>query len=155
MAWGGLMAAMPLANSQTGKTKKAKDGSDAVVLDGYIYSLKGGNTQDFYAYDLMTGTWAEKETIPAFGSTAKKKRVKAGGSMATDGHAVYALKGNKSRELWRYVLGMLDAPRITHHARTGVQGVKREASGVTLVCQNPARGRATLRWHSSFDIVLV
>ncbi|MFO7652072.1 MAG: hypothetical protein R6X13_12130, partial [bacterium] len=60
--WGPLMPGIPLANQQTGKNKKAKDGSDAVLLDGVIWALKGGNTQDFYAYDIATSTWAEKET---------------------------------------------------------------------------------------------
>jgi hypothetical protein len=100
--WGPVMPGMPLASGQTGKSKKSKDGADAVCLDGTIWALKGGNTQDFFAYDVAGQTWVEKETIPAFGSTGKKKRIKAGGSMATDGMGLYALKGNKTLEFWRY-----------------------------------------------------
>ncbi|MFO7651891.1 MAG: hypothetical protein R6X13_11195, partial [bacterium] len=90
-AWSPLLPGMPLSNGQTGKNKKSKDGGDAVLLDGVIWALKGGNTQDFYAYDIATSTWAEKETIPAVGTTGKKKRVKAGGSITTDGTVLYAL----------------------------------------------------------------
>ncbi|MFO7650307.1 MAG: choice-of-anchor J domain-containing protein, partial [bacterium] len=43
-AWSPLLPGMPLANNQTTKSKKAKDGSDAVVLYGSIFTLKGGNT---------------------------------------------------------------------------------------------------------------
>jgi hypothetical protein len=103
--WGPALGGMPLANGQTGKSKKAKDGSDGLCVDGVIYALKGGNTQDFYAFDVAGQAWIERETIPAFGSTAKKKKVKAGGSLASDGATLYALKGNKTLELWRYDLG--------------------------------------------------
>jgi hypothetical protein len=37
---------------KTGKNKKAKDGSDAGYDQGYIYALKGGNTCEFYRYDV-------------------------------------------------------------------------------------------------------
>jgi hypothetical protein len=100
--WGSALTGMPLASNQTGKSKKAKDGSDGVCVDGAIYAFKGGNTQDFFVFDVASQAWAEDETIPVFGSTLKKKRVKAGGSLVSDGSMLYALKGNKTLEFWRY-----------------------------------------------------
>ncbi|MFO7652090.1 MAG: S8 family serine peptidase [bacterium] len=144
--WGTATGGMPLFCFQTGRNKKSKDGGDAAILGEALYALKGGNTQDFYSLDLATLTWGEKETIPAFGTTGKKKRVKGGGGITTDGTVLYATKGNKTLEVWRYVPGELDAARSTQHARTAVQGVKREALGVTLLIQTPSRGSATIRW---------
>ncbi len=102
--WGEQLAGMPLLNSQTGKSKKSKDGGSAAFLaDGMLYALKGGNTCDFYAYEPGSNQWAEKETMPQVGSSQKKKRVKGGGDITSDGSCLYALKGNKTQELWRYV----------------------------------------------------
>ncbi len=143
-AWGGALAAMPLENSQTGKRKKAKDGSGGAALGGLVYALKGGNTQDFYAFDPLNGAWRELDTMPSFGSTAKRKRVKAGGAVAADNLHVYALKGNKTAELWRYVPGAPVAGSGARPARTALQGAGREQSVAQVFFQSPARGRAVV-----------
>ena len=143
-AWGTMLPGMPLANGQTGKNKKAKDGSDAVIWNGLIWTLKGGNTIDFYAYDLATATWAEKETIPSFGTTGKKKRVKAGSGLTTDGDALYALKGNKTAEMWTYRIGTAYAPAPV---RSGVMAEKTLGRVGTVLGPNPlSTGYATLRY---------
>jgi hypothetical protein len=138
-AWGGLAAGIPLANQQTGKNKKAKDGSDGVLLDGVLYALKGGNTGEFFTYDPATATWTEAPLVPEFGSTGKKKRVKAGGSLATDGEAVYALKGNKTLEFWVYTLGTGDAWRPAPQ-RDGVLAQRQDPRGFGITLRpNPLR----------------
>ncbi|MFO7650056.1 MAG: T9SS type A sorting domain-containing protein [bacterium] len=150
MSWGPIIPGMPLANGQTGKSKKSKDGGDAVLLEGVVYGLKGGNTQDFYSLDLATMTWTEEDTIPAIGTTGKKKRVKAGGAITTDGTVLYALKGNKTAEVWRYTpTGPAPMAAGLHVARTGSQG---EAGSLGAdyrlqVERNPSRGLAVLRWQ--------
>ncbi|MFO7651463.1 MAG: T9SS type A sorting domain-containing protein [bacterium] len=144
--WNETLPGMPLFNRQTGKSKKSKDGGDAARIGGTVYALKGGNTIDLYALSLASEQWSERETIPSYGATGKRRRVKAGGGMTTDGVNIYALKGNKAQELWRYFPGALDAGISTQDARTAVQGVEREASGVMLFVQNPSRGAATIRW---------
>jgi hypothetical protein len=149
LSWGPLQPGMPLVNNQTGKSKKSKDGGDAVLIDGVVYALKGGNTIDFYALDLATMTWAERETIPSVGTTGKKKRVKGGGSMATDGVAVTALKGNKTLEVWRYVPLGAESPKPKPQSpRAGVQDNSRLQTGdcKLQIVQNPSRGAATVRW---------
>jgi hypothetical protein len=143
--WGALLTGMPLTNGQTGKSKKAKDGSDGIILNGRIYALKGGNTIDFYAYDLATSTWAEKETIPSVGTTGKKKRVKAGSTLTTDGTYVVTLKGNKTLELWLYGDSMpafAPAPQ-----RSGVMaGRTATAAGFSLGPNPLATGALSLRY---------
>ncbi len=143
--WGEQLAGMPLLNSQTGKSKKSKDGGSAAFLaDGMLYALKGGNTCDFYGYEPGSNQWAEKETMPQVGSSQKKKRVKGGGDITSDGSFIYALKGNKTVELWRYTPGtvMVAAP-----VRSGVMaGTTVPPVGMTLG-PNPLTGNtALLRW---------
>jgi hypothetical protein len=95
---------MPVAGS--GGSKKQKDGSWGVFLPGGrdVYSLKGGNTQEFWQCTFTTdgNSWAEKETIPKGSS---KKKVKAGAGIVAVGTNLHATKGNKCNEFWMYVPG--------------------------------------------------
>lgn len=88
-----------------GKTKKCKDGSAAAWYNDAIFALKGGNTCEFWRYDAPGDSWVELDTMPSVGSTGKKKRVKGGGDIVLyDAGAFFALKGNKTPELWCYVV---------------------------------------------------
>ncbi|MEO0083819.1 MAG: SBBP repeat-containing protein, partial [candidate division WOR-3 bacterium] len=94
---------MPM-NSIYGRNKKVKDGASmAYHPEGIIYAFKGGNTQEFWAYDVSANNWTVKETIPK-GPTGKKK-VGAGGSLCYAMGHIFALKGNNTLEFWRYTPG--------------------------------------------------
>lgn len=96
--------------SRTGKNKKAKDGSSAAYRDGAIFALKGGNTCEFYCYDIIGDTWTELAPMPEVGSTGRKKRVKGGGDITVYSPTmIFALKGNKTRELWCYYTPTLNS----------------------------------------------
>ncbi|MBN2538372.1 PD40 domain-containing protein [candidate division WOR-3 bacterium] len=100
---------MPLLGLHGGRVrkKKSKDGGCAAYLAGRIYALKGGNTQQFFKYDTTERMWSELDTVPTNGSTGKKKRVKKGADIVycPGSGALYALKGNKTREFWEYGSG--------------------------------------------------
>ncbi len=98
----GQLAGMPFLGS-TGKSKKSKDGGCAASLGDYIYALKGGNTQEFWQYDVDLDSWHEAEPLPLLGSSGKNKKVKAGADMVSTRDCLYALKGNKTLEFWQYV----------------------------------------------------
>lgn len=103
-SWVGPYEGMPLAG-MTGKSKKSKDGGSAVCDGGMLYALKGGNTIEFWMYNTADNTWVEHDTIPAVGSTGKKKRVKGGGDVVRWSSGIFfAIKGNKCNEMWRYVV---------------------------------------------------
>ncbi len=122
------------------KRKKSKDGASADWFDGQIYAIKGGNTQQFFRYTPSTDTWYEMETIPCYGSTAKKKKVKDGGDFTGMGNgAFFALKGGKTYEFWRYVLDLTAPP-------PGPMAGSAAPLNRLLIAPNPLVGRfATLR----------
>ncbi len=113
-SWSAALASMPAAGSAG--SKKAKDGScgawigDFVMKPNNIFSLKGGNTREFWQYNTTTNSWVEKETIP---TGAFKKKVKSGAGIVAAGSVLYATKGNKSNEFWQYTPSesTFEAPR--------------------------------------------
>lgn len=139
------LVGMTLLNRQTGKSKKSKDGGSAAYFAGGIWALKGGNTQDWYRYDIAANAWEELDTMPAFGSTNKKKRVKAGADVVSFGNGgFFTAKGNKTLEFWRYY----QLPGVFAQApRSGVQGATTMPSGSVALAPNPlAAGRTTLHY---------
>jgi hypothetical protein len=97
-SWAGR-ASLPIVKKHTGF--KA-GGSLAYASDGQVYALKGGGKRDFYCYNPILDTWVTLESVPAKGSSGKKKGVGPGGALASAGDSLYATKGSKTREFWQY-----------------------------------------------------
>jgi hypothetical protein len=105
----------PLTNTWTQLSKapitpfyKAwKDGSAIIPLGSTIYALKGRDKYNyFWAYDITTDTWTEKESLPqVHPSLVKKTRVKDGGAITSDGTDLYAIKGGGKQDFWKYTPG--------------------------------------------------
>jgi N-acetylneuraminic acid mutarotase len=87
------------------KNKNVKDGG-ALTYDAVtdlVYAFKGNNRNEFYAYNPVDNSWAERETIPLRGTSGKKKGVKKGAALAAIAGCIFAVKGNNSLEFWQYV----------------------------------------------------
>ncbi len=85
------------------KEKKSKDGASGAWQGDALYALKGGGTQMFYRYDPTSGSWLELDTVPSYTeATGAKRLVKQGGDIVSNGSELYAIKGNKTLELWKY-----------------------------------------------------
>jgi Tol biopolymer transport system component len=82
-----------------GRKKKVNGGGALAALDGYIYALKGGNSQHFFRYDTVSMIWTERCPIPN-GSPSKK--VRDGAALVAYGGYIWALKGNRTKQFWRY-----------------------------------------------------
>ncbi|MFO7638553.1 MAG: right-handed parallel beta-helix repeat-containing protein [bacterium] len=143
------LAGMPLWGMHGGriKRKKAKDGGAGAYDGGLVYAIKGGNTQQFWLYDELADAWTEQDTVPTFGSTGRRRRVNAGADLVGyGGGAFFMLKGNKTVELWRYVvpMGFAARPRLE---RSGVMSGKSVLPDATLdISPNPViGGLVTLR----------
>lgn len=128
----------------TGRKKKSKDGGSASMKTGVIYALKGGNTQECWSYHPQSRTWTELDTIPAVGSTGRKKRVKGGGDVLTLGAYLWATKGNNTSEFWQYPIGA--ALLRSGLLRDGVAGISdAQANRLELrVWPNPAHRAVNL-----------
>jgi len=133
----GQLTGMPFVG-MSGKSKQSRDGGCAAFLDGHIYALKGGNTQEFWRYDPSEDAWSELDTIPQAGTGAQKRRVKAGADLTATGDALYALKGNKTSEVWRYV-PRAELGRQGSGDREGVAARSAVHSRQVAVLPNPAR----------------
>jgi len=146
-SWGPKLEGMPFIGT-SGRRKKSKDGGSAALYDGRIYALKGGNTGEFWLYDPSIPAWTELESMPSYGSSGRKKRVKYGGHIIGVGNGVfYALKGSKTREFWRYAIPTaISVGRLP--GRNGVAALPTDARwvGVTVAPNPVARGAAVLRY---------
>ncbi|MEO0074777.1 MAG: hypothetical protein ABIK31_01520 [candidate division WOR-3 bacterium] len=76
--------------------KQVKAGGALTVLGDYIYAFKGGNTKEFWRYDINADTWVKKAFIDG------EKKVKHGGALVTVGDYIYAFKGGNTKEFWMY-----------------------------------------------------
>jgi hypothetical protein len=80
--------------------RRAKAGSCSAIVNDTVFMLKGGNTTEFYAYDLNVDSfWRGRSPIP-LGPLGKK--VKTGAAMTASKELVYVLKGGNGQEFWCY-----------------------------------------------------
>jgi hypothetical protein len=143
--WSHAKSAMPIPGSAG--NKKAKDGSCAAWYSGKIYAFKGGNTTEFWRYFPLGDSWHKQDDIPLVGTSGSRKKVKAGGSLAGyPGTGVYAFKGNKSNEFWRYT--PYEVAAGAQPSRDGVTAGSSVIGGVSFaIAPNPlSGGLATVRY---------
>ncbi len=137
--WDSVLKPMPLASRLTTRMRKTKEGC-ATYFDGFIYAFKAANTQEFWRYDIAGDSWTELDTIPAVGPSNRKKRVKAGCDLLPWNGLIYALKGNKSNELWTFNPAVVSVANLpVGGARDGVANAGRTSS-IGLVVPAVVRG---------------
>jgi hypothetical protein len=85
------------------KKKKAGKGASLAWCpdDGRLYALKGNNTSEFWSFGLDSNRWRQEPSLPA---GASGRAAKSGAALCYGGteHGLFALKGNKTLELWRF-----------------------------------------------------
>ena len=93
--------------NRLGKKKKVGEGSGMVYYNNDLYILKGGNTTEFWRYQIVGDTYVQMDSlwdIPAGGG----KRVKAGGGLTMlasgTGAGFYAAKGANTQEFFYHTL---------------------------------------------------
>jgi hypothetical protein len=93
---------LPYFHPSINKKTKVKAGG-AMCFDGMniIYAVKGGGTNEFWNYNILTNQWSASETIPR---VTKRSVVKSGAGLAFADNSIWLLKGNKTRELWEYTI---------------------------------------------------
>ncbi len=112
--WSGVrLNGMPFVG-RSGRSRKSRSGGGAAWFEGSIYAIKGGNTTEFWRYDAAADAWFEFDSLPRRAASGKTRKVYAGGSMVSVDGTLYALKGNRTDELWRYALAPANAPQPAH-----------------------------------------
>jgi hypothetical protein len=136
-------AGMPMIGA-SGKKKKVKDGAGIAYHNGYVYALKGNNTQEFWAYQADSDRWVQKPDIPLGGG----KKVKGGGSLVYAARAggLYALKGNNTFEFWKYGLAAYDAPLAIGAPDNAQSTLLRIAGSGLRIAPNPASPTTTISY---------
>jgi hypothetical protein len=119
--WSGeQLNGMPFVG-KSGRYRKSRDGGSGAWFEGDIYALKGGNTTEFWRYDAATNAWLELDELPQIAASGRTRRVYAGGSIVSADGTLFALRGNRTNELWRYALGSTDAPQPSRDGVTAAQ----------------------------------
>ncbi|MEO0009941.1 MAG: FlgD immunoglobulin-like domain containing protein [candidate division WOR-3 bacterium] len=84
------------------RNRRVKNGGAIAWLNGSLFVLKGGNTQEFWSYRIGgPDTWSRRSDLPV-ALTGKRVRPKRGAAMAGTDSAVFCLKGSSVYEFWEY-----------------------------------------------------
>jgi hypothetical protein len=148
-------ARLPIV-SPLGKKKKVSEGA-ALTFDGdnLIYAFKGGNSDEFWSYDIAGDTWLTQMPIPRLPSN---KRVKPGGALtfANSINRIFALKGGNTLELWMYVPTPMDMC-LKHipappQAAEGIAGETKplKINGKILIAPNPFSTQTKVSYQFSY-----
>jgi hypothetical protein len=90
------------ATIPAGSTGRAcQSGSCLVAVRDYLYLIKSFDNE-LYAYSTQEDTWYSRNPLPMIGLAGKRRRARAGTALTRDNDLIYALKGGRAGELWRY-----------------------------------------------------
>lgn len=85
----------------SGSLKRVKHGGSLVALGDKVYALVGNNTRDLLAYDIDDNHWTTLTPVPT-AAAGPARNVNRGACAASDGNALYIIKGNNTSEFWCY-----------------------------------------------------
>lgn len=146
-----LLASLPIFGFSG--QKRAKHGA-ALAADGsgLIYAFKGNNTQEFWVYHTDSDWWEQLDPIPL---GPEYRKVKQGGALtfAPSNGKIYALKGNRTLELWLFdpsALEFQSHPGTIHQSTDGIgEETTRPLDIVRFkIAPNPNKGVFTLKIYS-------
>jgi hypothetical protein len=81
------------------KKTRVKAGGTLVTLGDSIYAFKGGNTNEFWVYDIASDTWYYKRPIV----TENGKKIKGGGALTVMGCTLYCFTGGNTYNFYSYI----------------------------------------------------
>lgn len=84
------------------RNRRVKNGGALAYLNGNLFVLKGGNTQEFWTYKIGgPDTWTRRTDIP-YALSGTRRKPKRGAAMAGAYSAIFCLKGSSVYEFWEY-----------------------------------------------------
>ncbi|GEM_PF-1762975 len=131
-----LLSPLPFGQA---KPSLVKAGGALTTAGKFCFALKGGNSNDFSAYNLRTKRWEERKPLPV-----KKKGVKGGGALTSDGlNWIYCIKGNNTLEFYKYEVKQ-DSWQQLKDVPAGEKKKKiKDGAGIVFVKQPPQKGYAS------------
>jgi len=135
--------------NRANKKKKPKDGASIVYFKGNVYMLKGGNTLEFWRYEVASDSWIQMPEAWDIPSGSGKK-VKGGGTLCVLDENFYVSKGNNTNEFYRHGRPLVLENKIT--SSTTAQPGKM-ANGILFtdfelsIVPNPAINKTTVRYN--------
>ena len=139
--------------NRLGKKKKLGEGSGMIYYNNDLFILKGGNTNEFWRYQIVGDTYVQMDSLwdVPLGPTGKKK-VKAGGALAmlpSGTYAgLYAAKGANTQEFYYHSLPTFAITlKSTNDSKAeGAMGKKLIMGEYKLLIPNPAKNFVTIRY---------
>jgi len=128
-----------------GRKRKMKKGAAAAFDTQFnlLYALKGYKSGEFWFYDPARDTWVEPAD-DSFPTPPGGRKPYAGAALCYGGGKLFALRGNKTKDFWRY---NADFPLGYSSGKSGTQAGTASLSKLTLtVVPNPFVGRTRLRY---------
>jgi hypothetical protein len=153
---------LPLVGA-SGRKKKVKDGAGIAYLSGnwglsqgfrptksgtvpefprsagYLYAVKGGNTQEFWSYVADSDKWLQYPDVPL----GSGKKVKGGGALVAGDDALYATKGNNTLEFYEYRPAAFNL-QLAVNCNTMTRSLAPTLPYSLRVAPNPFSGTATI-----------
>lgn len=126
--------------NREGKRKKPKDGASLVYYDNNIYLLKGGNTREFWEYEIAADTWIQMDSLWDI-PLGNGKKVKGGGCLTLLGTDFYVTKGANTDEFYKHS-APINAIALVPKSKTEAPGVQGKRFAINefelLIIPNPA-----------------
>jgi len=139
--------------NRDGKKKKIGEGSGMVYCDNAVYLLKGGNTREFWKYNISADTWVQMNPSDTWDIPIgdRNKKVKGGGSLILAGDYLYATKGANTPEFYRHTLPTSPSALTPNRpASEGTMGNGLIKDGFKLtISPNPANNITALSYNLS------
>jgi hypothetical protein len=139
--------------NRDGKKKKIGEGSGMVYCDNAVYLLKGGNTREFWKYNISADTWVQMNPSDTWDIPIgdRNKKVKGGGSLILAGDYLYATKGANTPEFYRHTLptsAIALTPKRPSSEGTMGNGLIKDGFKLTI-SPNPANNITALSYNLS------
>ena len=89
--------------NRDGRKKKIGEGSGLIYYNNFIYLLKGGNTLEFWLYDIAQDSFIQMGPATTWDiPPGSGKKVKGGGCLTKLGDNFYAAKGANTPEFYKH-----------------------------------------------------
>ena len=129
----------------TTRVRRMKKGAAATFDTQYnlLYALKGGKGGEFWFYDPARDTWVEP-LVDSFPTPVRARPPYTGADLCYGAGKIYALRGNKTNEFWRYNANF---PLGYGAAASGTQSEPAVITQLRLsAAPNPLVGRTQVRY---------